>query len=140
MNEAKRKRLEEAGFRLGTVGELFHLSKVDEEMIELRVALASTIRRLRERRELSQSRLAELLDSGQARVSKIESADPSVSLDLMVRTALTLGVTRGELAETFSLPRRRANQARQSKSSKPRVAPRTARAAAGGASTARRPK
>jgi predicted XRE-type DNA-binding protein len=102
MDAGKRKRLKEAGFKFGTVGELFGLSKADEEMIEVRVALANTIRSLRERHELSQEQVAELLESGQARVSKVESADPSISLDFMVRAAFCLGATRGDLARAIS--------------------------------------
>lgn len=34
MDAGKRKRLKEAGFKFGTVGELLGLSKADEEMIE----------------------------------------------------------------------------------------------------------
>src|SRR5260370_1325813 len=71
-------------------------------MIEVRVALANTIRGLRERHELSQEQVAELLESGQARVSKVESADPSISLDFMVRAAFCLGATRGDLARAIS--------------------------------------
>jgi predicted XRE-type DNA-binding protein len=102
MDAGKRKRLKEAGFKFGTVGELFDLSKADEEMIEVRMALANTLRSLRERHELSQERVAELLESGQARVSKVESADPSISLDFMVRAAFCLGATRGDLARAIS--------------------------------------
>jgi len=102
MDAGKRKRLKEAGFKFGSVGELFGLSKADEEMIEVRVALANAIRSLRERHELSQERVAELLESGQARVSKVESADPSISLDFMVRAAFCLGATRGDLARAIS--------------------------------------
>lgn len=126
MDDAKRKRLEKAGFKFGTVGELFDLHKVDEEMIELRVALAGTIRRLRQRSELSQARVAELLDSGQARVSKIESADPSVSLDLMFRAALTLGSTREGLAKVISSSgrnRQTAPSRRASRSDRKRATP-----------------
>ncbi|MDJ0595566.1 MAG: helix-turn-helix transcriptional regulator [Pleurocapsa sp. MO_226.B13] len=50
---------------------------------------------------LSQDALAKKMGSSQSRVAKIESGDPSVSLDLIVRALLTSGATRQELAEVI---------------------------------------
>jgi transcriptional regulator with XRE-family HTH domain len=102
MDPAKRKRLEDAGFKFGTVGELFQLDRADEEMIEMKVALAASVRDLRGRKRISQAALAKQLESGQARVSKIERADPSVSLDLLVRAALVLGATPDQVARAMT--------------------------------------
>nr|WP_253274210.1 hypothetical protein [Myxosarcina sp. GI1] len=41
------------------------------------------------------------MGSSQSRVAKIESGDPSVSLDLIVRALLTAGATRQELAQVI---------------------------------------
>ena len=41
------------------------------------------------------------MGSSQSRVAKIESGDPSVSLDLIVRALLTTGATRQELAQVI---------------------------------------
>lgn len=41
------------------------------------------------------------MGSLRSRVAKIESGDPSVSLDLIVRALLTAGTTRQELAEVI---------------------------------------
>ena len=58
MNADKKKRLEAAGFKFGTVGELFNLSEAEELLVEVKVALAEAIRELREVRSLSQADLA----------------------------------------------------------------------------------
>lgn len=79
MNADKQKRLEAAGFKFGTVGELFNLSETEELLVEMKVALAEAIRELREVRSLSQADLARLIGSGQARVGRlIFSSKPSV--------------------------------------------------------------
>jgi predicted transcriptional regulator len=59
---------------------------------------------LRERRAcvgLSQSDLAKRIGSSQSRVAKMEAGDPSVTLDLLIRTLLALGASTKEIARTL---------------------------------------
>jgi transcriptional regulator with XRE-family HTH domain len=74
------------------------LTNEEERFIELKLALATGVRRLRERRGLTQAELARRLGSSQSRVAKIEAADASVSVDLMVRSLLGIGATRDQIA------------------------------------------
>ncbi len=101
MDTATRKRLEAAGWRTGTVAELLGLTPSENAFIEMKLALARAVRTLRERQQLSQSEAAERLGSSQSRLSKIEAAEASVSLDLLVRSALELGATRGDVAQVL---------------------------------------
>jgi transcriptional regulator with XRE-family HTH domain len=101
MNADRKKRLEAAGFKFGTVGELFNLSEAEELLVEVKVALAEAIRELREVRSLSQADLARLIGSGQARVSKLERSLESTSLDTLFRCMLALGASRQDLAKTI---------------------------------------
>ena len=98
MKKAKRARLERAGWKVGTVRELLALTDEEASFIELKLALAGELRRKRERAGLTQTALAKLIESSQSRVAKIESGDRSVSLDLIVRSLLTMGTSRRELA------------------------------------------
>jgi transcriptional regulator with XRE-family HTH domain len=102
MDADRKKRLEAAGFEFGTVGELFGLTEAEEQLIEMKVAIAEAVRDLRERRALSQADLARLLGSGQARVSKLERASESTSLDTLFRCMLVLGASRQDLAKAIS--------------------------------------
>jgi len=70
---------------------------------EARRALASALRRRRQARELTQVRLAALLGSSQSRVAKMEAADETVSLGLLVRALVVLGATRGEVGRAVAL-------------------------------------
>jgi len=101
MNADRKKRLEAAGFKFGTVGELFDLSETEKLLVEVKVALAEAIRELREVRSLSQADLARLIGSGQARVSKLERSLESTSLDTLFRCMLALGASRQDLAKTI---------------------------------------
>jgi DNA-binding XRE family transcriptional regulator len=108
MNRAKRARLQAAGWKVGTVQELLGLSDEEMEFIELKLALARSLRSRRERKGLTQAQLAKLIESSQSRVAKMEAGDRSVSLDLLVRSLLAIGTTKRELARIISAPRRAA--------------------------------
>jgi transcriptional regulator with XRE-family HTH domain len=56
----------------------------------------------RKRKELSQSDLAKLINSSQSRVAKMEGGDPSVSIDLLIRSLLAMGATEKDLASAIS--------------------------------------
>jgi ribosome-binding protein aMBF1 (putative translation factor) len=101
MREEKRKRLERKGWRIGTAQELLGLSSEETTYIELKLRLAEGLRKRRARKKVSQVELARLVKSSQSRVAKMEAGDPSVSIDLLVKTLLALGVTRQELAEVI---------------------------------------
>ena len=104
MKNTKRKRLEAAGWQVGTVGQLLGLSKQEAELVELRLALARALRLRREARNLTQARLARLIGSSQSRVAKMEAADSTVAFDLLLRSLVATGATRRELAKIIQQP------------------------------------
>jgi transcriptional regulator with XRE-family HTH domain len=57
---------------------------------------------LRTSRALTQTQLAARLGSSQSRVAKMEAGDASVSLDLLVRSLLTLGTSPAELGRIIA--------------------------------------
>jgi DNA-binding transcriptional regulator YiaG len=102
MDKAKRKRLEAAGWKVGTAAEFLGLSDEEAAIVELRLRLSDSVRVRRTRLGLSQAAFAKRLGSSQSRVAKMEAADPSVSLDLLLRALLALGATRREIARTIA--------------------------------------
>ncbi len=102
MDAEKRRRLEAAGFRIGTVAEFLGLTPEQSELVEIKVNLSNAVRQQRSVSSLSQNELAEKIGSSQSRVAKMEAGDASVSLDLMIRALLAAGMTRGELAEVIA--------------------------------------
>ncbi|MGH7572357.1 MAG: helix-turn-helix domain-containing protein [Gemmatimonadota bacterium] len=98
MKRKKQARLEKAGWKVGTAEEFLGLSVEESRYIELKLALSDAVRRQRSRAGLSQEELAKRLGSSQSRVSKMEKADPTVSLDLLVRSMLAAGATRRDIA------------------------------------------
>ena len=99
MKGTKRARLERAGWVVGSAAQFLKLSAQEQRFVELKLALAAGVRQLRERQGLTQAGLAERLGSSQSRVAKMEAADSSVSLDLMMRSLLSIGATASEIAK-----------------------------------------
>lgn len=102
MNKSKMEKLKAAGWKVGTVADFLDLSKEEAALVEIKVALATSIRRRRIRRKLTQGELAKLLKSSQSRVAKMEAADSSVSIDLLLRSLLALGVTQRGVAKILA--------------------------------------
>ena len=106
MRAAKRKKLEGSGWRVADAREFLNLSHAEVQFVEVKLALARLLRKLRTGLRLTQMELAERLGSSQSRVAKLEAGDPSVSVDLLVRSALAAGATRKDLAQALSSKRR----------------------------------
>lgn len=98
MKAVRKAQLERAGWVVGNAAEFLKLSAQEQRFVELKLALAAGVRTLRERRGLTQAGLAKRLGSSQSRVAKMEAADGSVSLDMMMRSLLTIGATPTEIA------------------------------------------
>lgn len=99
MKPSKRKRRESKGFRVGTVAEFLGLSAEEEAFVEMKLALSSQLRQRRERLNLTQVDLARRIGSSQSRIAKMEAADASVSLDLLIRSLLATGATTADVCQ-----------------------------------------
>lgn len=101
MDAAKRKRLRKSGWRIGTAEEFLELSHEEASYVELKLRLASQLHERRTSLGLSQVGLAKRIRSSQSRVAKMEAGDPSVSIDLLVRSLLALGDTPAALKKAI---------------------------------------
>lgn len=98
MKQAKQQRLERKGWKVGDAREFLGLSGEEVTYIELKLALGEQLRAMREKKSITQTELARLVASSQSRVAKMESGDPSVSIDLLIKALLALGATRKQIA------------------------------------------
>ena len=101
METSKRAKLEKAGWRVGTAGDFLKLSPQEQAYVELKVALSRHLQKKRAGSRLTQEQLARMIRSSQSRVAKMEKGDPSVSLDLLVKSLLALGSTRHEIVRAL---------------------------------------
>jgi predicted transcriptional regulator len=105
MDAAKRKRLQKAGWKVGSARDFLGLSEEEAAFVELKLGLSERLRARRVELGLSQSALAKRIGSSQSRVAKMEASDPSVSLDLLVRGLLATGATQREIAAAIARKR-----------------------------------
>jgi hypothetical protein len=92
MHNSKKKRLEAKGWKVGSTKEFLELSAEEEAYIEIKLKLAESFRERRLRCRMTQSDVAKAIKSSQSRVAKMEAGDRSVSMDLLVRSLLALGI------------------------------------------------
>ena len=102
MRDSKRKRLEAKGWKVGSAREFLGLTPEEEAYLEVKLRLAEGLKSRRVRKRLTQNELAKAVRSSQSRVAKMEAGDPTVSLDLLVRSLLALGASRREVARIIS--------------------------------------
>jgi DNA-binding XRE family transcriptional regulator len=102
MQQSKRTALKKKGWRLGTAAEFLELSAEEVGVIELKLDLGHALKERRKKKRLTQAAFAKAISSSQSRVAKMEAGDPSVSLDLLIKSMLTLGASRREVANVIS--------------------------------------
>jgi DNA-binding XRE family transcriptional regulator len=102
MDKGEKARLAKNGWKVGTVTDLLDLSADESAYIKMMLALSEKLKERRLRRKLTQAQLAIAIESSQSRVAKMEAGDPTVSIDLLMKSLLALGVPKKELGRTIS--------------------------------------
>jgi ribosome-binding protein aMBF1 (putative translation factor) len=102
MSASRRKRLEAAGWRMGSARTFLNLSEEEAAFVELKLTLSASLKKCRTSQGLSQSQLAKRLRSSQSRVAKMEASDPAVSIDLLVRALLAAGAKKKDIARAIA--------------------------------------
>jgi hypothetical protein len=97
MEATKRQKLEAAGGKVTTVAEFLALSPEEMEMIEIRLSLSKLLKKFRE-----QQKLADDINSSQSLVAKMEASGTDGSIDLLIKSLLSRGATREDIATAIS--------------------------------------
>lgn len=98
----KKKSLEVKGWKIGNSAEFLNLTAEEAAYVELKLLLSKTLQDRRRKKGLTQDQMAARLKSSQSRVAKMETGDPSVSIDLLIRSLLVLGASRKTLARILT--------------------------------------
>ena len=96
MKTTKRKKLTAAGWKVSSTADFLDLTPEESAYIEMRLKLADGLKRRRKQSRLTQVEAAELLQSSQSRVAKMEAGDPSVSLVSRRGDSFTKSLDLGE--------------------------------------------
>ena len=102
MKQVKKKQLEAKGWKVGSAADFLELTPEEETFIEMKVSLSSSLKAMRQRKNISQVDLAKLIKSSQSRVAKMEAGSASVSIDLLMKSLLALGATQKDLARAIT--------------------------------------
>ena len=105
MRAGKVRKLKAAGWAVGDATDFLQLSSEEQSMVELRTRLADGLKVRRMRRKLTQQDLARVVGSSQSPVAKMEAGDPTVSIDLLMRSLLAMGATNNEIARIIAAPK-----------------------------------
>jgi hypothetical protein len=103
MDEAKKKRLEDRGGKLGSASELLELSYEESILIDIKLALSLNLKKRRQKL-MTQAELAEKINSSKPRIAKAENGDDSVSIELLIRAMLATGATPQALGPIIAQP------------------------------------
>ncbi len=102
MKADKKKRLEKDGWKVSSAEEFLALSPEESAYIGLRLTLCHSVKQNQIKKKLSQVAFANTIESSQSRVTKMEVGDPSVSIDLLVKSLFALGVSRRDIARAIA--------------------------------------
>jgi DNA-binding transcriptional regulator YiaG len=101
MKKEKRKKLEQAGWKVGDAADFLALSEEEVALIDMKISLSKKFVALRKKAKLTQVDLAKYLHTSQSRVAKMETGDPSVSIDLLVKGMIRLGASRSVIGRAL---------------------------------------
>ncbi len=102
MEKRKKEKLEKNGWKVGDVDEFLGLSPAEMAIVEMKVALAKALVEKRKARGETQVSVAAMAKTSQSRYAKVEHADPSVSLELMIKMFFSLGANKRDLLKALS--------------------------------------
>ena len=102
MDAKKKKKLVSKGWAVGNASDFLDLTPEETGFIELKLALSGSLKAERLKQGVTQVELAKLIGSSQSRVAKMEAGDPTVTVDLLLKALLTLGVTKKQLSKIIA--------------------------------------
>ena len=102
MKASKQKKLKAAGWKVGDIGDFLGLAPEEVQLIELKVSMGQFLKTCRVKSKMTQEAFAKRISSSQSRVAKMEAGDPSVSFDLLVKSAFALGASTKDVARAMT--------------------------------------
>ena len=101
MNKTKNEKLNKMGWKVGSASDFINLSAEEAAYVELKASLSCYLHKKRIKKHWTQQQLAQKIKSSQSRVAKMEKGDPTVSIDLLIKSLLAMGSSKNELAKAM---------------------------------------
>ena len=103
MDPKKKQRLEAQGWKFGDYADFLGMSAEEKAVVEMRLAAAREVDRLREEQGVSQRELARRMGTKQPTVSRMLAEPASTTFDSLFRALLALGSTPRKIAAALAL-------------------------------------
>ncbi len=103
MTEAKKKILAENGYRVTDSAEWLGLSREESQLIDMRVALAQELERVRKAKGMTQAELAKRIGTKQSGVARMINTPEASTMDNLVKSLIALGEPVSKIAACLLL-------------------------------------
>ena len=103
MTEAKKKILAENGYRITDSAEWLGLSREESQLIDMRVALAQELERVRKAKGMTQAELAKRIGTKQSGVARMINTPEASTMDNLVKSLIALGEPVSKIAACLLL-------------------------------------
>ena len=103
MNKEKIKKLEALGFKVTTMKDWLKLSIEEEKVIEMRIALAAELEKIRKEKGLTQAQLAKRLGTKQSGVARMINSPDSATIDNLIKAMVSMGASVSRIAACLLL-------------------------------------
>ena len=103
MTEAKKKILEANGMKIVDSSDWLGLAKEEARLVEMRIALAEELERVRKAKGLTQAELARRVGTKQSAVARMTGKPESTTIDSLIKSLMTLGEPVSKIAACLLL-------------------------------------
>lgn len=98
MNANTLEKLKRAGWANGDAADFLDMSEEERSYLEAKLRLARKVEELRKKGGLSQAALASAMKTSQPNIARMERKPESVSLDMLFKTLISLGLSAKKIA------------------------------------------
>ena len=91
MTEAKKKVLEDKGYRVTDSADWLGLSKEEAQLVNMRAALAQELERVRKAKGITQAELARRIGTRQSGVARMLNNPDTSTMDNLIKSLIALG-------------------------------------------------
>ena len=103
MTEVKKKILEANGYRITDSADWLGLTKGEAQIVDMRVALAQELERVRKAKGITQAELARRIGTKQSGVARMLNNPDSCTMDNLVKSLIALGEPISKIAACLLL-------------------------------------
>ena len=103
MNKEKIKKLESMGLKVTTTKDWLKLSVEEEKVVEMRIALAAELEKMRKEKGMTQAQLAKRLGTKQSGVARMINSPDSATIDNLIKAMVSMGASVGRIAACLLL-------------------------------------